>query len=221
MSFQLSRPKNSRRVRQSSWRGDEFFCLAARPPGGQPLALSVLLDHLHGTRLQLRLCIKTPDTWFVVADLSVQREEGEGKIYDPLDASMDLNSLYSMLLLRDLLLPVDRTHQDNVAINCGPRDLHFPAVAAMGLNVPCDGEFLAPTYLREDKQPANDNKAAEWNYAPRVDDTHQRGDNPHSTAGRRTLSRLPSRPKKLGWNKRSWHCKRSALVVVMLPSGST
>ena len=88
-------------------------------------ALSVLLHHLHGTRLQLRLCIKTPDTWFVVADLSVQREEGEGKIYDPFDASMDLNSLYSMLLLRDLLHPVDRTHQDNVASTVDPEICTF------------------------------------------------------------------------------------------------
>ena len=132
MSFKLSRPKNSRRVRQSSWRGDEFFASQLGHLAGSTrvseccsTALSVLLDHMDRTCLQLRLCIKTPDTWFVVADLSVQREEGEGKIYDPLDASMDLNALLSMLLLRDLHPPVDRTHQDNVAINCGPRELRL------------------------------------------------------------------------------------------------
>ena len=41
----------------------------------------------HGTCLQLQLRTRTPDTWFVVADLSVQRDEGEGKISEPLDAT--------------------------------------------------------------------------------------------------------------------------------------
>ena len=43
MSFQLSRPKNSRGGRQSSWRGDEFLprvdALISEPTGESPLSL--------------------------------------------------------------------------------------------------------------------------------------------------------------------------------------
>ena len=57
--------------------------------------------------LQQQLSTRNPDTWFAVADLSVQRDEEEGKISEPLNASMGLTSLPSMLMPRELLQTVD------------------------------------------------------------------------------------------------------------------
>ena len=103
--------------------------------------LIVLFDgHLHGTCLQLQ-------PWFVVADLSVQREGGRGEAFSlptaPLGASMGLNSLSSMRMPSELL----QQEQDLVSINQAPRDLYFlqesrrTSAPVMGHNVSRDKEF--------------------------------------------------------------------------------